>query len=86
MTTRSDTVPLPADQARCFPAHPEPAATRCARNLAALPAAGGTTADYSIEPKGCSVLCDGYIDIQTLRKTAAPQAARPVRPAVKGIS
>lgn len=86
MTTRSDTVPLPADQARCFPSAPEPAANRCARNLAVLPAAGGTAADYSIEPHGCCVLCNGYVDIQTLRKTVAPAVARPVRPAIKGIA
>lgn len=86
MTARSDNVPLPADQARCYPSKPEPAATRCARNLAALPSVGGTTADYSIEPNGCCVLCNGYVDIQTLRKTVAPAAARPVRPAVKGIA
>ena len=43
-------------------------------------------ADYSIEPNGCCVLCNGYVDIQTLRKTVAPTPARPVRPAVRGIA
>lgn len=86
MTTRSDTVPLPADQARCEPSAREPAAARCARALAAVPAVGAVMADYSIEPNGCCVLCNGYVDIQTLRKTVAPAPARPVRPAVRGIS
>lgn len=87
MTTRSDTVPLPADQARCFPSKPDAAAVRCARRLAAVPPVGGSTADYSLEKLGCCVLCDGYVDVQTLRKAAASATvSRPVRPAIKGIA
>lgn len=84
----SDTIPLPATEARCRPTSPGIAATSCARALATAPKQYATLADFSAV-QACSALCSGYINVQSLRMAAAadaPKPAVPVRPAVRGIA
>lgn len=75
--SRSDRVPLPADEPRCEPSQGCAASTRCARALAAIPR-GTALTDYTAMKGGGTVLCDGFVEVTGLRKAAAAAA-----PAVK---
>jgi hypothetical protein len=72
---RRASVPLPANEARCAPAQPGPAATKCARYLATFPR-DAEPADYSAN--GCTALCDGFISNQALAQLANPRPRKEV--------
>ena len=80
---RSDRIPLPADVSRCEPARMCLVSSKCARYQAAFPPQGASVGDFTSEIAGGTALCPGYIPTATLRR--AEEAARPVRPAVRGI-
>lgn len=72
MSHRLDTIPLPADKARCPGAHCERKMT-CARYLAAIPKQGATMNDFSIN----SIWCMAYISLQSLKDSAKIKPAAP---------
>ena len=74
MTHRLDTIPLPADKARC---HPKACSQKmtCARYLAAIPKHGAAMQDFSL---GAGVWCMAYISLQSIKDSAK---IKPVAPA-----
>lgn len=75
--TRSDRIPLPAEEPRCEP--PQCAVrARCARAMAAIPQRGAIVGDYQSEPGAGTALCTGFLLVDLVRRAAmAKPAARP---------
>lgn len=78
--TRSDRIPLPADEPRCEP--PQCAVrTRCARAMAAIPQRGGIVGDYQLQAGYGTALCTGFLLVDHVRRDAMAKPAP--RPAAK---
>ena len=74
MHDRSDTIPLPASESRCSSGNAA-AAHRCARHRASVPPMSAMK-DWR-DGGACTVQCAGFVDVASLRASAA--APRPAR-------
>jgi hypothetical protein len=78
MSDRTDTIPLPAHEARCEPAACTMRA-RCARRLAAVPP-HATMKSAESWVAGGTALCVGFVDAAGLRKQVMAPPVRRVHP------
>ena len=72
---RSDRIRLANDMARCEPSKATGSAYGCARYKAAIPAHGGSVADFSLSA-GCHPLCAGFVSINAPQAEVPKQAPR----------
>ena len=73
---RTDTIRLPAEEARCEPSGKCVVRGTCARYQAAIPQYGSVT-DFSLDANGGrTVLCSGYLNSHQFRNLPLP-IARP---------
>ena len=74
---RTDTIRLPAEEARCEPSAKCVVRGTCARYQAAIPAKYGSVTDFSLDANGGgTVLCAGYLNSHQYRNLPRP-IARP---------
>ena len=65
---RTDTIRLPAEEARCEPSAKCVVRGTCARYQAAIPAKYGSMTDFSLDANGGgTVLCAGYLNSHQYR-------------------
>lgn len=65
-------VPFPPDKRRCRPAVPGACVCRlrCARGMAELVPGGLEPHDFSAEPRGGTLSCEGYVDMARVLKAS----------------
>lgn len=84
MTHAPDRIVLAPSVQRCRPGNPCRWKHDCARNIAAIPAVGGSVADYSTSLTH-SLVCMQQISLDAARRSMGIKPARPVHEAPSGI-